>query len=247
MVSVVCWAPMPKWNSIFKESLFFSRCLWSQAMSRDWWSFDVISFASTHRKGRMREMEDRWEVISCSPIAVHGLTYGKVHKKHRSQQKICVCRSKKLPSYQIWLLWPDLKKVWNIFNKYFFFFQILNHYSCMKYNWKKNMVLDCYYSGLMIDPGGIKCTSNSYLILSAVIIFIANWHHFSNGCFIQTIWLMSHCAISLIPQKITNCNDKDDISLSPTDSPCWVWGWSLWQSQNYTSVHILNWQQVMYV
>lgn len=61
----------------------------------------------------------------------------------------------------------------------------------------------------MIYPGGKQCTSNNYLILCAAIISCASWHHFSNGCFIPTIWLMSHCAVSLLSLNVTNDNGRD--------------------------------------
>lgn len=92
--------------------------------------------------------------------------------------------------------------------------------------------------------GGKQYTSNNYdLILSSAIISTASWHHFSNGCFIPTIWLMSHCAISLIPLKVTNGNGKHDIPLFSTDSSHCVWWWSLQQRQYYLRVQTLSWQQ----
>lgn len=83
----------------------------------------------------------------------------------------------------------------------------------------------------MIYPEGKLCTSNNYLILCAVIISCASWHHFFNGCFIASIWLMSHCAGSLLSLKVTNDNGKD-FSLSSMVSPYWVSRWSL-QSRRY--------------
>lgn len=78
---------------------------------------------------------------------------------------------------------------------------------------ENQLLLHCSLPALMIYPGGKLCTSNNYLILCAVIISCASWHHLSNGCFIPPIWLMSHCAGSLLSLKVTNDNGKMFFSL----------------------------------